>query len=82
MARVGYTKYRQIRPADVLDELKPGDTIGIKMIAAIGGADDYAVYYGPIEWTDEMVLRSGDKVPESVAFEMFTTLDRALAYRA
>ena len=46
--------------------LKAGDTVTVKMTTVIGYADDFAVYQGPSDWTDQEVADRGDKVPESV----------------
>lgn len=69
-------------PVEIKENLKPNDAIGIKVFVVVGHAGDYAAYYGPAEWPDEMVLRSGDKVPRSVASKLFTTLARTLNYRS
>jgi len=46
--------------------LKQGDIVAVKMVAVIGWAEDFSVYQGLSEWSDQQVAENGDKVPESV----------------
>ena len=48
------------RPGDVKD----GDAFAAKIVAAAGYADDWALYIGPSDWTDEQVRDSGNKLGE------------------
>jgi len=67
-----------VRPGD----LKPRDVLGFKIVAVIGGAGDWAAYEGLTDWSDELVAKMGDKLPQDVAEMLFTAPPRAgLVYR-
>lgn len=58
------------RPGDV----KPDDCFAIKVVAVAGCGNDWAAYEGPSDWTDEQVVRSGDKLPAATAIPLFYVL--------
>ena len=52
--------------------LKPGDALGYKVIAVVGGSGrDWAAYAGLTDWTDEEVIRGGDKISKEAAEALF-----------
>ena len=56
-----------IRPTD----LEPGDRLGFKVIAVIGGGGDWAAYRGLTTWSDDEVASSGDKLSKEAAEALF-----------
>lgn len=72
MAELIFKNKVTTNPSDV----KPMDAFAIKVVAwvhAWGGS--WAAYYGPSDWTDEMVAEQGDILPEDVARMIFYVLD-------
>lgn len=55
-------------------KLKPRDRVFGKIVAVIGSVGDWAAYVGPNNWSDEMVAKSGIKLSESTARELFESL--------
>ena len=58
-----------------------------KFAAVEGAIGDWALYYGPIDWTDERVKAEGNKVSEPIAVALsaqgfISSKWRMLAYRA
>ena len=61
---------------------KPGarietDTLsdeGYKVVAVIGGIDDFAVYQGRGRWPVDTIAREGDKISEEQARRLFPEL--------
>ena len=51
----------QTYPPDVKD----GDAFVAKVVAVAGYDNDWALYIGPTEWTDEEVATRGDKLDEA-----------------
>ena len=73
-----------MRYADLVkkSDLKLGFRFGLKVVAVIGGNDDWAAYQGPLEWPDDRVAEEGDKVSEAAAEGLFPMPKRAgLFYR-
>ena len=42
------------------------DSTAFKIAVANGYDNDYAMYIGPSEWSDEMVLEAGQKLPSNL----------------
>lgn len=67
-----------VRPTD----LKPEDVLGLKVVAVIGEANDWAAYYGKTSESDEDVASNGDKLSQDAAELLFLAPVRAgLSYR-
>ena len=47
--------------------LGDSETITIKLVAAEGANDDWALYVAPAEWADRVAKENGTKLPEAVA---------------
>jgi len=47
------------------------DAFAIKVVAVAGFDNDWAAYYGPPEWSKEMVAESGDKLAREQAEPLF-----------
>jgi hypothetical protein len=55
------------------DELKPGDVLGVKVVAVIGRTGrDWAAYEGLTNWDDQQVASHGDKISQSAAEALFS----------
>lgn len=54
---------------------------GIRILAVLGHAEDWAAYYGPLDWISERVQREGDKLGEMAAERLFPFIAGALSYR-
>ena len=66
----------------MFDDLKPGVHLGIKVIATIGQALDWAAYAGPTDWSDQRVADEGDKISKDAAERLFDVCVAAgLTYR-
>lgn len=66
----------QLKPSDV----QPGDAFPIKVVAVVGHADDWAAYYGPTNWSDELIATSGDKLSAAQAKPLFYALRNSDRY--
>jgi hypothetical protein len=65
------------------NELKPGDNLGLKIIAVIGTGGDWAAYCGLTVWTDEEVAAHGDKIYKEAAERLFyAPVAAGLKYRS
>lgn len=63
---------KTLNPRTVLPvDLKPGDRLGYKVIAVIGGNNDWAAYVGLTDKTDEEIAMSGDKLLQEQAEKLF-----------
>jgi len=61
-----------LNPKNVIpDKLKPGNRLGTKVIAVIGGCGDWAAYNGDIDWSDDYVAKHGTKIPREAAERLF-----------
>ena len=47
--------------------LKPGEQMAFKVVVANGYANDYAIYYGPTDWTDDEIRSGGTKLDVDTA---------------
>lgn len=47
--------------------LNPGDIVAVKLVTIIGHCDDFTVYQGLPDQSDEYVANYGDKVSEEIA---------------
>ena len=47
--------------------LEPGEQTAFKVVVVNGTANDYAIYYGPIDWTDDEIRSSGGKFDTETA---------------
>ena len=61
---------RRLSPSDV----KSDDAFPIKIVAVAGSGNDWAAYYGPTAWTDELVAEQGDKLTADQAEPLFFAL--------
>lgn len=52
-------------------DLIPGARFGYKVIAVVGGANDWAAYLGLTSQTDDEVARNGDKISKDAAEALF-----------
>jgi len=67
------------RPID----LYPGDRLGFKIIAVIGGNNDWAAYRGLTLWSDDEVVEMGDKLGREDAEKLFyAPVAMGLKYRS
>jgi len=73
-----------LNPVQVIPAtLKPGDVLGIKVVAVIGYAGDWAAYEGLTSWTDDEVEAFGDKISQKAAEALFSAPQIAgLRYRS
>ena len=73
-----------LNPITVIPEdLKAGDILGFKVIAVIGHVNDWAAYRGLTCYTDEEVIRFGDKLCKEEAEPLFYVCKAAgLKYRS
>ena len=55
-------------------DIEEGDAFGVKIVAIVGYANDWAAYIGPIDWSDEMVADQGDKLSPEHARPLFHAL--------
>ena len=70
MPSYNFKNKETIRPSDV----EPDDAFAIKVVAVAGYDNDWAAYYGPSNWSDEMVAKSGDKLSTAQAEPLFYVL--------
>lgn len=61
--------------------LKPGDIVAVKHVTVIGYANDFAVYMGLSEHSDEGVADHGDKVADERAARAIAPYCAHLHYR-
>jgi hypothetical protein len=55
-------------------EVEAGDCFPMKVVAVMGVANDWAAYWGPTDWSDERVVREGDKLPPHRVERLFFDL--------
>lgn len=77
MASRRFRNWYNTSPSDVADE----DAFAVKLVAIAGTNNDYAVYAGRSDWSDEKVAANGDKVSEEQAGP-FSYLMQLREYRA
>ena len=61
-------------------DLKPGIQVGMKVIAIVGYADDWAAYQAPLNWTDIHLAEEGNKLDEITAKRLFPRMAEANLY--
>lgn len=73
-----------LNPVSVIPtSLKPGDALGIKVIAVIGFCGDWAAYRGLTCQSDHEVMEYGDKLSKEEAEPLFYACVAAgLTYRS
>jgi hypothetical protein len=54
-------------------DLKPGDTISFRLIAVIEENGFWTAYRGFPEWSDEEIIKWGNKLPKIAANWIFTS---------
>ena len=55
---LSYQEYYNMRPS----EFRDGDAITVKLALVLGYGNDFAIYAGTSDMSDEEVVRNGDKV--------------------
>ena len=50
--------------------LEPGEQMAFKVVVANGIAKDYAIYYGPTDWTDDQIRSGGTKLDVETALRL------------
>ena len=70
MPSYNFKNKETIRPSDV----EPDDAFAIKVVAVAGYGNDWAAYYGPSNWSNEMVAKSSDKLSAAQAKPLFHVL--------
>jgi len=70
MAQYNFKNKVTTSPSDV----QPNDAFAIKVVAVAGHGNDWSAYYGPSNWSDEMVAESGDKLSAAQAEPLFYVL--------
>ena len=46
--------------------LRPGNIVPVKFVTVVGYGNDFAVYQGDSNWSNQEIADSGDKVSEDV----------------
>ena len=78
MRDLTYQQYYNMRG----DEFRDGDRISVKLVCVLGHGDDYAVYKGTTDQTDEEIAEGGDKVyGDEIGKALFLTAVHARRYR-
>ena len=81
MRQLTYRQYYHMTPSEFQD----GDHISVKLVCVLGYGNDYAIYMGTTDMSDEEIAQSGDKVytydGEKVGPALFRTATEQRFYR-